>query len=125
MISFAIQTFVNRGLSPVICVPSYLTSRLSFRLKQNMVLGYRPRMKTDLLDAIDAALAGSWDRAHKIVQQDEDDPLACWIHAVLHKIEGDAGNSRYWYSRTSHSYGEFAGVEQELAAIKRELESGR
>jgi hypothetical protein len=29
------------------------------------------------------------------VQQDEDDPLSCWIHAVLHKIEGDAGNSRY------------------------------
>jgi hypothetical protein len=93
-------------------------------LKPDKTLSYRPRMKTDLLDAIDAALAGNWDRAHKIVQQDEDDPLACWIHAVLHKIEGDTGNSRYWYSRTTHSYGEFAGVEQELAAIKRELESG-
>jgi hypothetical protein len=94
-------------------------------LKSGKPLGYCPRMKTDLRDAIDASLRGDWQRAHQIVQQDEDDPLACWIHAVLHKIEGDASNSRYWYSRTTHSYDEFADVEQELAAIKRELESGR
>ena len=75
-------------------------------------------------DAISAALAGDWQRAHNIVK-DYDDPFACWIHAVLHKIEGDAGNSRYWYSRTTHSYGEFSDVEGELAAIKREVESGR
>jgi hypothetical protein len=43
----------------------------------------------------------------------------------LHKIEGDAGNSRYGYSRTTHAYGEFADAKQELAAIKREVESGR
>ena len=82
-------------------------------------------MKIDLLNAVDAALAGDWDRAHQIVQQDEDDPLACWVHAVLHKIEGDAGNSRYWYARTAHSYGEFADTKRELAAIKKELEGGR
>lgn len=81
----------------------------------------RPNMSPDLLDAIDAALAGNWERAHEIVQQDEDDPIACWIHAVLHKIEGDVGNSRYWYARTTHSYGEFRDVERELAAIKAEL----
>jgi hypothetical protein len=82
-------------------------------------------MKINLLDAIDAAQAGDWDRAHKIVQQDEDDPLACWIHAVLHKIEGDADNSRYWYSQTTHTYSEFADAQQELAAIKRKVKSGR
>lgn len=95
------------------------------RLKHGKTLRYRPRMKIDLRDAIDAALSGDWQRAHQIVQQDEDDPLARWIHAVLHKIEGDAGNSRYWYSRTTHSYGEFADARQELTAIKRELEGGR
>jgi hypothetical protein len=82
-------------------------------------------MKINLLDAIDAAQAGDWDRAHKIVQQDEDDPLACWIHAVLHKIEGDADNSRYWYSQTTHTYSEFDDAQQELAAIKRKVKSGR
>jgi hypothetical protein len=81
-------------------------------------------LKTELLDAIDTALAGDWDRAHNIVQQYEDDALACWIHAVLHKIEGDAGNSRYWYSQTTHSNGEFADTKQELAAIKRALKGG-
>ena len=86
---------------------------------------YRPRMKIDLLEAIDAALSGDWQRAHKIVQQDEDDPLACWIHAVLHKIEGDASNSRYWYSRSTHSYDEFVDVKQELEAIKHQVKSGR
>ena len=82
-------------------------------------------MRTDLRNAVDAALAGDWNRAHEIVQQDEDDPIACWIHAVLHKIEGDAGNSRYWYSLTAHSYGEFTDIQQEWAAIEREIEGGR
>jgi hypothetical protein len=85
-------------------------------------LSYLPLMKIDLFKAIDSALAGDWDRAHKIVQQDETDPLACWIHAVLHKIEGDAGNSRYWYARTAHKYSDFADPGKELAAIRREIE---
>lgn len=78
-------------------------------------------MTTDLQAALDAARAGDWNRAHEIVQRHEDDPLACWIHALLHKIEGDAGNSRYWYARTSHTYDEFSETEQELAAIERAL----
>ncbi len=78
-------------------------------------------MKTDLRDAIEAARTGDWDAAHKIVQQHEDDPLACWIHAVLHKIEGDAGNSRYWYSRSRYTYGDFADLEQEWAAIRKAI----
>lgn len=81
-------------------------------------------MKTELLAAVDAALAGNWQAAHEIVQRYEEDPLACWIHALLHKIEGDAGNSRYWYSQTTHKYGDFPDVAQEWAAIKREVESG-
>ena len=55
-------------------------------------------MKTAHTLAIEAALAADWTRAHEIVQE-LDDPLACWVHAILHKMEGDASNSRYWYSR--------------------------
>jgi hypothetical protein len=54
--------------------------------------------------------------------KDYDDPLACWIHAVLHKIEGDAGNSRYWYAQTTHVYADFADARVELVAIKKALE---
>lgn len=81
-------------------------------------------MKRELLEAIDAALAGDWQHAHKIVQQYEDDPLACWIHAVVHKIEGDVSNSRYWYSESKRSYEEFSDAKQELAAIRSAVENG-
>ena len=42
------------------------------------------------------AAKGDWDRAHKIVQ---DDPSreAAWVHAYLHRVEGDLGNAGYWY----------------------------
>ncbi|MCU0842034.1 MAG: hypothetical protein MUC79_09980 [Thiobacillaceae bacterium] len=79
----------------------------------------------DLLSALHAALSGDWHRAHAIVQRDEADPTGCWIDAVLHKIEGDCYNSRYWYARTSHEYGEWADTRAELAAIRRAIaESG-
>ena len=55
-------------------------------------------MNEQLLKAIDLTLAGQWDAAHRIVQED-DGEAAAWIHAVLHKIEGDLDNSRYWYRR--------------------------
>ncbi len=64
------------------------------------------------------AEAGDWDAAHAIVQQDEADPLACWLHGCLHKIEGDAGNARYWYRRSGgRAYEDFADPAAELAAI--------
>ncbi|NWG40122.1 MAG: hypothetical protein HXY27_09215 [Hydrogenophilaceae bacterium] len=70
-----------------------------------------------LRESVEAALMGNWHKAHEIVQQDEYDPLACWIHAVLHKIEGDTWNSRYWYARTDHPYEEWDDPLDELRAI--------
>ena len=77
--------------------------------------------RQDLTRAVDFAIAGNWDAAHKIVQEDEDDTTSCWIHAVLHKIEGDAGNARYWYRRAGQSYESYADAKAELAAIKAVL----
>ncbi|MEY9224114.1 aspartyl-tRNA(Asn)/glutamyl-tRNA(Gln) amidotransferase subunit B [Bradyrhizobium ottawaense] len=42
------------------------------------------------------AAKGDWDRAHKIVQ-DEQGRDAAWVHAYLHRVEGDLGNAGYWY----------------------------
>jgi hypothetical protein len=56
-------------------------------------------MHKNLLQAIDLALSGKWEAAHQIVQQYDADATAAWIHAVLHKMEGDPDNSRYWYRR--------------------------
>lgn len=72
----------------------------------------------ELIRAVDAAIAGDWDAAHNIVQRYEGDVTADWLHAALHKIEGDHNNSRYWYRRTPHSYEEFSDARAELAAIR-------
>jgi hypothetical protein len=40
---------------------------------------------------------GDWDRAHERVQVDESDPAAAWVHAYLHRKEGDLDNAAYWY----------------------------
>lgn len=61
-----------------------------------------------------------WDGAHHIVQ-DHNTNLACWIHAVLHKIEGDESNSRYWYARCNKNYEDFIDTKQELEAILKQL----
>lgn len=41
---------------------------------------------------------GDWKRAHESAQQDEGVEGA-WVHAYLHRKEGDLGNAAYWYSR--------------------------
>lgn len=41
---------------------------------------------------------GDWDQAHRIVQ-DESSRDAAWVHAHLHRIEGDLGNASYWYRK--------------------------
>jgi hypothetical protein len=79
----------------------------------------------DLLRAIELALAGEWDAAHQLVQQYEDDATAAWIHAVLHKIEGDLPNSRYWYRRANRMEHVEDEPGAELAAIKAELTTAR
>jgi hypothetical protein len=42
------------------------------------------------------AAKGKWDEAHKVVQ-DESTRDAAWVHAYLHRVEGDLGNAGYWY----------------------------
>jgi len=75
----------------------------------------------DCLNAIELALNDKWDAAHEIVQVISS-PNAQWIHAVLHKIEGDENNSRYWYSRSSiEVYESYLDSTQELKAIKKYL----
>lgn len=78
-------------------------------------------IRSELLKALDHALAGRWQDAHKIAQRHEASPVACWLHAVLHKIEGDASNARYWYAKTHMDYERFPDPKVELRAIHHEL----
>ena len=77
--------------------------------------------KTALLVALQAALEGEWNKSHNIAQ-DYSDTTANWIHAVLHKIEGDVWNSKYWYARTAgKNYEDFSDATAELKAIQNQL----
>lgn len=78
-------------------------------------------MIEELLQAIELALAGDWEAAHEIVQRHECDATSAWIHAVLHKIEGDAGNARYWYRRAGRMGHVDDDPPSELAAIRASL----
>lgn len=74
-----------------------------------------------LLEAVERALAGDWPRAHEIAQEHEGTALADWIHAVVHRMEGDLGNARYWYGRCGHALREEASTEAELREIEAAL----
>ncbi len=41
---------------------------------------------------------GDWKQAHESAQQDEG-PAGSWVHAYLHRKEGDSSNAGYWYNR--------------------------
>ncbi len=79
-------------------------------------------VKEELLKAIDLALAGNWEAAHETVQKYEADNDAAWIHAVLHKIEGDFGNSRYWYHRAGAMQHVKEEPRAELKKIRQKLQ---
>ncbi len=79
-------------------------------------------LNDELLRAVELVLAGNWEAAHQIVQQYESDTTAAWIHAVLHKMEGDLSNSRYWYRRADQMKHVDDEPRAELAAIQAELQ---
>jgi hypothetical protein len=75
----------------------------------------------ELKIAVQAALDGDWHQSHHIAQ-DYSDNTANWLHAVLHKIEGDEWNSKYWYARTAgKKYEDFSDIHEELIAIQNSL----
>lgn len=70
-------------------------------------------------EALDRLEQGDWEAAHGIVQ-DMDDADAAWIHAHLHRVEGDQDNAGYWYRRAGRP--PFDGpLEDEARALRAEL----
>jgi hypothetical protein len=54
---------------------------------------------------------GDWTKAHESAQQDEG-PTGAWVHAYLHRKEGDAANAAYWYQRAGKSPGRKSLAEE-------------
>jgi hypothetical protein len=78
--------------------------------------------KTDLAAAVAHAQSGRWREAHDIVQQDEKGEIACWIHAVLHRQEGDLPNAQYWYTRCGRRLRKALTPDEELREIDAALD---
>ena len=55
----------------------------------------------DALDALWWDAKGDWDKAHNSAQKVEDDPAGQWVHAYLHRKEGDLDNAGYWYRQAA------------------------
>ncbi|MFU8848219.1 MAG: hypothetical protein ACNA77_05825 [Opitutales bacterium] len=67
------------------------------------------------------AKAGRWHDAHELCQQ-VPEPAGFWIHAWLHRQEGDYGNACYWYARAGKTAApEQASLEEEWFEIARNL----
>lgn len=62
---------------------------------------------------------GNWDHAHEIVQN-LSGKNAAWIHAYLHRKEGDIWNAKYWYSKAGKSYTE-VDYSREFEIISKQL----
>ena len=62
---------------------------------------------------------GNWENAHDSAQQDEG-PAGSWVHAYLHRKEGDASNAEYWYARAGKTPAQ-GSLEQEWQEITSSL----
>ncbi len=62
---------------------------------------------------------GDWNKAHSIIQ-DVEDETGSWIHAYLHRKEGDKFNANYWYNRAGKSMPLYT-AEQEWEEIIKAL----
>ena len=73
-----------------------------------------------LIEALHHLENGDWEQAHVIVQDDHS-TLASWLHGLVHVIEGDLDNAKYWYRRAGRTFAEPFSLENELAAAKQAL----
>ncbi len=87
-----------RGLSLAhLKIDNYLCEILS------VPLGTLTMEPTDVYKrALLADKEGDWEHAHFLIQ-DLTTPGAAWIHAYLHRKEGDGWNANYWYRRAQKS----------------------
>jgi len=90
---------------------------------ESLTLEKPPRNLTPALLALWEDRNENWEAAHRIVQ-DESDNDSAWVHAYLHRKEGDQNNAGYWYARAGKpaSHG---SLNDEWEEIAESLLSGR
>jgi hypothetical protein len=67
--------------------------------------------------------AGEWEAAHQLAQR-ESTALGYWAHGLIHLIEGDLENAKYWYRRAHRPLPHGNTVAAEIAALKAVVRQG-
>ena len=73
-----------------------------------------------LADTIALLEARDWQAAHEIAQA-SGEPLAAWAHGIVHLIEGDESNARYWYGQAKRAFPGMGAIDAEIVALKTSL----
>ena len=87
--------------------------------KATLKEGAPPKGLSPALSALWQDARGNWSDAHAIAQE-INDHIGSWIHAYLHRKEGDLGNAGYWYRRAGKPAAQDA-LDDEWARIVSEL----
>lgn len=82
-------------------------------LKKSLKEAIPPSGTSVYIEAMWYDAKGNWSRAHELIQ-DITDKNAAWIHAYLHRKEGDTWNADYWYAK--------AGKKRPLLSLEEEWE---
>lgn len=89
-------------------------------LREGLSAELPPEGLPPALEALWWSAKGDWERAHKIVMGHEGEADADWVHAYLHRVEGDLPNARYWYAQAGRDPAGGA-PDQEWSAIASAL----
>jgi hypothetical protein len=80
-------------------------------------MGAEPMAAESLRRAADLLAAGDWQAAHVIVQ-DDPSALAAWMHGIVHLLEGDVSNARYWYGQARRPFPQSVDIRAEVEAVR-------
>jgi hypothetical protein len=90
---------------------------------QTLAAAAPPAGLAPALAALWWAAKDEWTKAHEVVQGHEGEAACDWVHAYLHRVEGDLGNAGYWY-RQAGKPAERGELKAEWAAITGTLLAG-
>jgi hypothetical protein len=88
-------------------------------LKQSLSQNSPPEGSHTLIQALWQDAQGEWDIAHQLAQS-MNTAEGAWVHAYLHRKEGDLSNAAYWYTRAGKPHSKLP-LEEEWAQIARAL----
>ncbi len=77
-------------------------------------------VRHELLRGLSLLESGDWDGAHAVAQAYMS-ALGSWLHGIVHMVEPDESNSKYWYRRAGRSFPGMGAAASEMAALRTAL----